>query len=164
MKKYIGFFICIILSFGLAILSLTAETISCSRQTDLCIFESKIKYLNIELNRERFPVKDLTGAVCQKQMQPSKRGKQAYYLLRIETKGRTYNISSYKKLADCKNYAKSIKTYIKDENINVLNANTGSGFLNTFGMIFAFIIFITGVIILRTDSEENKDEEEGDEV
>ncbi len=162
MKKFIGFIICTVISLGLLILSLISDNISCSYESGLCKYTSSIRYLNIELDNETFPVTNLTKTDCEKRIQPSKKGKQTYYILKINTNTRPLNISSYKKYTECKNDANEIKNYALKHPNNNLNLDSGIGFLNTFGIMFAVIIFIVGIIILK-DNGENEIETEDDD-
>ncbi len=148
MGKYIGFIICLIFGFGLLTLSLIQDTITCNRDTAQCTFISKIRYVNIELNRELFSVYDLDNAYCQKQVQPSRRGKQSYYTLKADINNKPYTITTYKKLSQCRAGASEIKKYIKNSTQNNLYINSGMGFINTFGIMFAFLIIFIGIIIL----------------
>ena len=160
MGKYIGFIICLLISICLLTLSLIQDTFSCSRQDSLCHFKSKIKYINIELNNEDFSVSDLNNVYCKREVQPSKRGKQSYYILKLDTNKKTYNITTYKKFSQCSSDTKQIKDYIKDKSENFLLINSGTGYTNLFGIMFAIIIFITGIIILREPPSKHYDFDE----
>lgn len=149
MGKYIGFTICLIISIGLLALSLIQDSFTCSRQNGLCNFTSKIKYINIVLNREDFSVNDLNNVYCKREVQPSKRGKQSYYILKLDTNKKTYNVTTYRKLSQCRAGAKQINDYIKDTNENFLLINSGTGYVNILGIMFSLIILFTGIIILR---------------
>ncbi len=159
MKKVIGFLICIILSLGILALSLITETISCDQNSNLCVFQSKIRYLNIELNKEIFPVQNLNSTRCIREYQPSRRGKKSYYILKTDLNDRTYNIMSYSKLKTCRQDVSYIKTSLKSG--NGLYLNTPPGFLNILGIIFSIVTAIIGIIIIKeTPPQEDEFKED----
>lgn len=162
MKKFILFIICLLLSAGVLALSLISNSIVCAKSQNKCIFITKIQYLNIELNREEFSPESLKNINCEKKVQPSKKGKKNYYLLKLNINERPYNISTFAKYKECKTAANEIKKDIKDNGTDSFVFGTSSGVTNVLGTIFAFIIFIVGIIILRTDEEPQEPLDEDD--
>lgn len=162
MKKYFGFLICLILSLILLGLSLVTDTISCDKKNGACKFTSKIRYLNTKLNEEEFSIENLANTYCEKQIQPSKKGPKSYYILKVDINGRAYNISSYKKFKDCRQSRKAINDQMKDSTTDTVNVDSKMGFINTFGIMFAVITFLVGLIILKEPPAEDEDLEDED--
>lgn len=162
MKKFLGFIICILISIGILYLSLIADTINCAKSTGKCVFQSKIRFTNIELNKENFSIEDLQNVRCTREYQPSRRGKKSYYILQLDFNDRTYNIASYGKLKACRYDTQNIRKYLHS-NEDKLSLNSPAGFLNTLGIIFSIIFLIVGIIILKDQPTQEKDFEDEDE-
>jgi len=163
MKKYILFLLCLIVSVGLLVLSLSKNSISCVKSENSCVFISKIQYLNIELNREKFPLESINNVSCEQQTQPSRRGKKHYYTLTLDVNNRPYYIDSFAKYKDCKYTAKSIKQDYKDKSIDKISFNPAFGLTNFTGFIFAFIFLLIGIIILKSEDIQDDTQFEEDE-
>ncbi len=142
------------------LLSFISNSVTCSKNENNCIFNSQIKYLNVELNKDILPFDSINNIVCEKKVQPSKRGSKSYYQLAINN----YNISTYQKYKECKTVEHSIKQDIKNPEINYIKFTSSSGFINFLGGLFAFIALFVGFIILKSkDEPENFSEDSDDE-
>lgn len=162
MKKILGFLICISFSLGILALSLVTDVLQCSETSNSCTLVSRIKFINANLNESKFSINELNKAYCQKEIQPSKKGARSYYILKIDTNERAYNISSYNKYKPCRYDEKQINHYIKKPKQD-FKLESSNGFLNVMGIMFSIIFAVVGILILKEkvpETEPFNEEEE----
>lgn len=95
---------------------------------------------------------------CEKIAQPSRSGKKYYYILKFsKTSNTDYNLGSYRNYQMCKSEMSSIKDFIKGKTSGI-RYNSGTGFSNGIGYIFAVLMFIIGIIVLTSKEEVVEDE------
>ncbi|MBR6098785.1 hypothetical protein IKP85_03485 [bacterium] len=165
MGKFVGFIICLVVAIGIGVLSLIQNSLICSDAK--CSTQSKLAYINVVLNEDIFYKNDVQSLACATKVQPSRRGKNKYYVLELNKyDDAPYILGSYKKYEQCKADLKSIKDFF-NEKIPSIYYDSGIGFSNTMGFIFAFVMLFAGIIILKSKDKpgiedwEDDDEKEG---
>jgi len=152
MARIFGIVICIIAGLGLFCLSLINDSLSCDRISGMCNMQSKLAYVNYEINSDKFKVSDISSVTCEKMYQPARSGKKAYFVLKIKNLNNEYNLGSYRKLPECKARLNNIKDF-KSGHTQTLEYSSGFGITNCFGFILGILLFVIAYIILTTQEQ-----------
>ena len=155
MGKFLGFLICLIFGIFLLGLSFISDELTCSRELNTCNLKSKIKHTDYVISEQVFDVNTVNSAYCGKEFQPSRSGKKAYFVLKLQTTEREYNLGSYKKYKLCTADLAPINAFIKGKSPQLVFVS-GSGFTNFFGFILAILMFVVGIVILTSQSESDE--------
>lgn len=164
MGKYIGFIFCIVFGIFMMGLSLISDDLHCSRYDNLCALKSKILFVNYNISKDEFRVSDIDNAYCEKMYQPSRRGKKAYFVLKMMRKdtNNAYILGSFQKLPMCKNELNPLENFINGKT-DTFSYSSGIGTTNALGLILSVLLFIVAIIIITNKEEQKTYEWEEDE-
>lgn len=163
MQKFFGVLICLILGFFVLGLALVSESIECRRDAGVCKVKSTISYLNYTLSEEIGDISTLKNAYCQREYQPSRRGRRSYYVLKLELNGKTFNIATFNNYKLCRGQLIPVKDFINGKSDTITYA-PGIGFVNYIGFILAFIILFIPYLILTDKGLPELEDEDEEEV
>ena len=164
MGKYIGFIICLISGFILLALAMVHSGLYCSVNDGECAMLSKVSMLNYKISEDNFRIENIDKIYCDKLYYPSRKGKKAYYVLKISRNDNPieYNLGSFQKIPMCRQSVENIKKVVFANDNGELNYFSPFGAPNVIGILLSVLMFVVAFIVI-TSKEEHQTSKWDDE-
>ena len=154
MGKYIGFILCLIGGIAILGLSLVSNGLYCSNSNGECSIQSKLLYVNYKIREDVFSVDDIDRVFCETMYYPSRKGKKAYFVLKLVGKkaDTEYLLGNFPKMPMCRQASVPIRDFLAGKRQH-FEYSSGIGAMNALGILLSGLMFVVAFIVLTSKEE-----------
>lgn len=158
MGRKIVAFIIFLLGAGIFFLGMLQTNLNCDKLSDICVLQSSIPAVRLNLDSMRFKLSDMKEITCERRTQASRgSGRRAYYELTLNIKNEPYVLETCPNFKICRRHADKLLDFKHLTEYKKFDYKSSIGVSNVMGVVLGAVLIILG---LKMFFDKNEPDEE----
>ena len=158
MGRKIVAFIIFLIGAGIFFLGMLQTNLNCDKLSDICVLQSSIPAVRLNLDSMRFKLSDMKEITCERRTQASRgSGRRAYYELTLNIKNEPYVLETCPNFKICRRHADKLLDFKHLTEYKKFDYKSSIGVSNVMGVVLGVVLIILG---LKMFFDKNEPDEE----
>ncbi len=158
MGRKIVAFIIFLIGAGIFFLGMLQTNLNCDKLSDICVLQSSIPAVRLNLDSMRFKLSDMKEITCERRTQASRgSGRRAYYELTLNIKNEPYVLETCPNFKICRRHADKLLDFKHLTEYKKFDYKSSIGVSNVMGVVLGAVLIILG---LKMFFDKNEPDEE----